>query len=106
MPRVHKYPRIIKSAASDADPRGPRLLQHRFGRLRRRNVTVADHRNGLDRLHYRADARQIDASAETLLAGTPMNENRRHSNLLQRPRKIRSGDILIIPTEAHLGSYG
>ena len=57
-------------------------------------------KHGFDDL---ANAVEIDATAKSLLARAPMNENGGGAGVFERARQIGRSDVLVIPAEPHLG---
>ena len=104
-PRPHEDPRIIKSPTPHAHPCTPRLRLHVHCRLGRRHVAIANHRDRPRRLHHLANARKIHRAREPLLPGPPMNKYPGDAGILQRPDQVWGCQIVVIPTQAHLGRH-
>src|SRR5690349_14482671 len=103
MSRVEKDPRVVKCAAADTHAGATGFFDHLFRRFWRRHVAIANHRDDFYRPGHGADPRKVDCAAETLFAGAPMHEDRRHTDIFKSTGQIWRRDVLIIPSEAHLG---
>ncbi len=106
MPRVGEDPRVVECAPADAYARAAGLGQHVLRGLGRGDVAVADDRDFLHRRHDRADAREIHRAGEALGPRAAMHENRRDPGVLQHGGEIGGGEVVLVPTEAHLGRDG
>src|SRR2546426_117657 len=101
MLRVPENPRVVECAAADADGGAAGLVEHAFGGARRGNVAVAGHGDS-DRFHNGADADEVDAATETLLAGATVYGDRRRAGVFERTGEFRRGEVVVVPTEPHL----
>ena len=97
---------IVKGAATDAHAGTAGFVQHHF-----RRCGVVTSPLPMTGMRFTAcddvaNAGQIDRAAEALFARAAMNEDGGDAGVFQRASQIGRGDILIIPTQAHLGRDG
>src|SRR5204863_5738194 len=104
MPCVKENPRIIECSAANTHAPAASCIDHMLRCLRRGDVAIADHRNGLYGFYDGTNSVQVDSPAKTLLPGASVHEDRGHPDVFQCPREFRRCEVLIVPAEPHLCS--